>query len=272
MNPMFSRILKVLSTLIVAGLLSACGSSSTVDPFKPKRVIGLGDGFNDSTRAIAPTVADQLATNFGLGLGSVVNLGDSANGSISDLSRQIGLVTGGFTADDLVVISVGTIDVQNAANPANPTAISQVPELVRQIQWLLNHNVKHVLVMPILDVSRTPWGATNTFEQGSAAATNSSGLFNSEVLSQLADNFNGDVPNKVIYANSGTSPISSQFLSMSAPVPVWISPFNCFNRTTCTNGATAATSLFDTSDTYLTSVGNKWVGNHLYNATSLGWR
>jgi hypothetical protein len=265
MNPIFSRILKALCTLVVAGMLSACGSSSTVDPFKPTRVIGLGDGFNDSARAIAPTVADQVAINFGLS--SAVNMGQPTTGVIGDLSRQIGLVPGGFTSGDLVVISVGTMDVQ-----ARASASSEVPELVRQIQWLLDRNVTHVLVMPILDVSRTPWGVANNFEQGSAASTNSTGVFNEEVLSQLAANFAGRSPNRVIYANSGTSPISSQFLGMTASTPIWVSPFNCLKRASCTNGATAETSLFDTSDTYLTAAGNKWIGNLLYNATAQGWR
>jgi hypothetical protein len=270
MNSIFSRTLKALCTIVVAGVLTACGSGSTVDPFKPTRVIGLGDGFNDSARAIAPTVADQVATNFSLGLSSVVN-GGSTTATIAALSAQIDSVigSGGFTSGDLVVISVGTIDVQNSASP---TANNEVPELVRQVQRLLDYNVKHVLVMPVLDVSRTPWGVTNSFEQGSAAATNSTGTFNNEVLTRLSATFGGRSPNPVIYANSGSSPISSQFLSMTATTPIWISPFNCFKRASCTNGATADTSLFDTSDTYLTSVGNKWVGNLLYNATAQGWR
>ena len=267
MTPIFSRTLKALSTLLLTAVLTACGSSSTVDPFKPTRVIGLGDGFNDSARAIAPTVADQVAANFGLGLSSVVNRG-STTATIASLSAQIDGV-GGFTSGDLVVISVGTIDVQNAASP---TANNEVPELVRQVQRLLNNNVKHVLVMPVLDVSRTPWGIAGSFEQGSTPATNSTGTFNGEVLSQLSANFGGLSPNPVIYANSGTSPISSQFLSMTATTPIWISPFNCFKRAGCTNGATADTSLFDTSDTYLTPAGNKWVANLLYNATAQGWR
>ncbi len=232
-------------------------------------MIGLGDGFNDSARAIAPTVADQVAANFGLGLSSVLNTG-SITAKIADLDSQITSVIGGggFTAGDLVVISVGIIDVQTNSNP---TANDEVPELVRQVQRLLNNNVKHVLVMPILDVSRTPWGAANSFEQGSVPVTNSTGVFNAEVLSQLAANFAGRSPNSVIYANSGRSPISSQFLGMTASSPIWISPFNCF-KTPCSNGATADASLFDTSDTYLTPAGNKWVGNLLYAATSQGWR
>lgn len=264
MNPIFSRTLKALSTLLVAAVLSACGSSSTVDPFKPTRVIGLGDGFNDSAQAIAPTVADQVATNFGLS--SASNRG-STTATIASLSAQIDSVigSGGFTSGDLVVISVGTIDVQTLASP---TANNEVPELVRQVQRLLNYNVKHVLVMPVLDVSRTPWGIAGSFEQGSAPATNSTGVFNGEVLTQLSANFGGRNPNPVIYANSGTSPISSQFLGMTASTPVWVSPFNCFD---C-SGST--TSLFDSSDddTYLTSAGNKWIGNLLYNATAQGWR
>ncbi len=270
MNPIFSRTLKAMCTIAVAGVLTACGSGSTVDPFKPTRVIGLGDGFNDTARAIAPTVADQVAANFGLGLSSVLNKG-STTAKIADLDSQITSVigSGGFTAGDLVVISVGTIDVQTSRNP---TANDEVPELVSQIQRLLNNNVKHVLVMPILDVSRTPWGATHTFEQGSVPATNSTGVFNGEVLSKLAASFGGRTPNPVIYANSGTSSTSSQFLGMTASSPIWVSPFNCFKLSSCTNGATADTSLFDTSETYLTPAGNRWLGNLLYYATSQGWR
>ena len=270
MNSTISRTFKALCLIAVSVVLTSCGSGSTVDPFKPTRVIGLGDGFNDSARAIAPTVADQVGANFGLGLSSVVNVG-STTATIASLSTQIDSVisSGGFTSGDLVVISVGTIDVQSFASP---TASNEVPELVSQVQRLLDYNVKHILLMPVLDVSRSPWGAANSFEQGSASATNSTGTFNSEVLSQFSANFGGRSPNTVIYANSGTSPISSQFLSMTASTPIWISPFNCFTRASCTNGATADTSLFDTNDTYLTAAGNKWVGNLLYNATAQGWR
>ena len=267
MNSIFSRTLKTLCTIAVVGVLVACGASSTVDPFKPTRVIGLGDGYNDSNRTLAPTVADQVATNFGLGLSSVVNLG-STTGTISSLSGQIGQVTGGFTAGDLVVISVGAIDIKNTATTPNPTAISQVPELVSQIQWLLVHNVKHVLVMPTLDVSRTPWGATHT--------TESTAEFNGKILMQVGDSFGGRSPNPVIYADVGLSPISSQFLSMTASTPFWYSPFNCFDfhSGTCSGSSTVSTSLFNTatSDIYLTSAGNQWLGNLLYNATAQGWR
>jgi hypothetical protein len=270
MNPIFSRTLKALCTIVVAGVLTACGAGSTVDPFKPTRVIGLGDGFNDSARAIAPTVADQVAANFGLGLSSVLNTGSptSPTAEISGLSAQIDSVIagGGFTAGDLVVISVGTMDVQAGKDP---TANTEVPELVRQIQRLLDQNVTHVLVMPILDVSRTPWGIANP----SVVAAGATATFNREVLNRVGDSFGGRSTNPVIYADGSLSPISSQFLSMTDPSPLWVSPFNCFAVTTCTNGADAATSLFATStSTYLTPDGNKWVGNLLYNATAQGWR
>jgi hypothetical protein len=259
MNPIFSRTLKALCTIVVAGVLTACGAGSTVDPFKPTRVIGLGDGFNNRIVA-STTVADQVAINFGLS--SAVNLGSAAAG-IAGLSGQIASVND-FNAGDLVVISVGTIDVQNVADP---TAV--VPVLVQQIQSILNKSVKHVLVMPILDVSRTPWNTT----ANPSVAADATAIFNREVLNQVGDSFGGRSTNPVIYADGGLSPISSQFRSMTAPSPIWVSPLNCFEPTSCTNGATAATSLFaTTTSTYLTPAGNKWVGNLLYNATAQGWR
>ena len=267
MNPIFSRTLKALCTIVVVGVLTACGSGSTVDPFKPTRVVGLGDGFNDSARAIAPTVADQVAAKFGLGLSSVLNTGLPA-AEISGLSAQIDSVIagGGFTAGDLVVISVGTMDVQAGKNP---TANTEVPELVRQIQRLLVQKVTHVLVMPILDVSRTPWGIANP----SVVAAGATATFNSEVRGRVGDSFGGRSTNPVIYADGNMSPISSQFLSMTDPfTPRMVLPFTCFKVDVSCAGATADNSLFHTSDTYLSIAGNKWVGNHLYNATSQGWR
>jgi len=71
MNPIFSRILKALCTLAAVALLSACGSSSTVDPFKPTRVIGLGDGYNDVNATVregstTDTVVQQVAASITL--------------------------------------------------------------------------------------------------------------------------------------------------------------------------------------------------------------
>jgi hypothetical protein len=166
---------------------------------------------------------------------------------------------------------VGTIDVQNAASP---TANNEVPELVRRIQWLLDHNVKHILVMPVLDVSRTPWNvAPHTVVTADKTAT-----FNSTVLTQLGANFGQRSPNPVIYADNSYSPISSQFLSMTASTPIWVSPLNQYNFNGCsTNCSNNTTSLFDntnggSSDTYLTTAGMQWAGNLLYAATAQGWR
>ena len=47
MNPIFSRTLKALCVMSAAVLLTACGgASSTIDAFKPTRVIAFGDGFS----------------------------------------------------------------------------------------------------------------------------------------------------------------------------------------------------------------------------------
>ena len=87
MNQIFSRTFKALCTVALVALLSACGASSTVSPFAPTRVIGLGDGYNDvgssGTRSFTvtgtnevATVVEQLAAYFGVGsLPSYVDVG-----------------------------------------------------------------------------------------------------------------------------------------------------------------------------------------------------
>ena len=279
MNPIFSRTLKALCAVTAAVMLSACGgASSTIDPFHPTRVVGLGDGYNDETATVddattTRTVVGQVAAYFGQS-----NIESRAEGEkrIRDLSGQIGAVTGGFSSGDLVVITVGTFDVIAGADPA-----TEAQTLVTQVQSLKNAGVKHILIMPVLDVSRTPWGRANSF---STTATNT---FNTAVLTALSSAFGGQSPNTVIYANA--TGVTSLFLTATSTTT--FSPFTdtgyngtalgttpaCGSTTLlagCASGsanASYSTMLF-ANGIHLTPAGNRWVAAYLYNATHQGWR
>ena len=279
MNSIFSRTLKALCAVTAAVMLCACGgASSTIDPFHPTRVVGLGDGYNDETATVddattTRTVVGQVAAYFGQS-----NIESRAEGEkrIRDLSGQIGAVTGGFSSGDLVVITVGTFDVIAGADPA-----TEAQTLVTQVQSLKNAGVNHILIMPVLDVSRTPWGRANSF---STTATNT---FNTAVLTALSSAFGGQSPNTVIYANA--TGVTSLFLTATSTTT--FSPFTdtgyngtalgttpaCGSTTLlagCASGsanASYSTMLF-ANGIHLTPAGNRWVAAYLYNATHQGWR
>lgn len=285
MISIFSRPLKTLCTIMAAVVLTACGgASSTVDPFKPTRVVGLGDGYNDirtATGGAAPTVrtgagttssvVEQVAAYFGQS--NVVSYA-TVGARIGDLAAQIDSV-GGFSAGDLVVITAGTFDVKASAVPA-----TEAQTLVTQVQRLKTAGVKHILIMPVLDVSRTPWGRTNSFD------TTVTNTFNTAVLTALSTAFGGQSPNTVIYANA--SGVTSLFLtatSVATYSPFTDTGYNGTSATTpaCGNAAafvgcdaTAITTPYTTmlfaDGIHLTPAGNRWVAQYLYNATAQGWR
>ena len=283
MNPIFSRTFKALCSIAIVGLLSACGASSTVDPFKPTRVIGLGDGFNDATATVddgttTRTVVGQVAAYFGQS--NLVSYA-SASARIADLATQINSV-GSFSSGDLVVIAVGTFDVMAVANPA-----TEAQSLVTQVQRLKTAGVAHILIMPVLDVSRTPWGRANTF---STSATNT---FNEAVLLALSTAFGSQTPNSVIYANA--SGVTASFLTMTTTSVAVLSPFTdtgfsstvpagttpaCGDATLFTGCAASVptsanrpyTTMLFANGIHLTPAGNRWVAQFLYNATAQGWR
>ena len=292
MNPIFSRTFKALCSIALVGLLSACGASSTVEPFKPTRVVGLGDGFNDPAATVndgttTRTVVGQVAAYFGQSnilykskAGAQIKA--SAGAPIADLATQIGDVIandGGFSATDLVFIAVGTFDVKAGTNPD-----TAAQALVTQVQRLKTAGAKHILIMPVLDVSRTPWGRVNT----STVSTTATNTFNEAVLLALSNAFGGQTPNSVIYANA--SGVTSQFLYVTSFAVV--SPFTdtgfsstvvagttpaCGNATLftgCTSAAANAsyTTMLFADGIHLTPAGNRWVASFLYNATAQGWR
>jgi lysophospholipase L1-like esterase len=292
MNPIFSRTLKALCTVSLVALLSACGASSTVEPFKPTRVVGLGDGFNDPAATVddgtaTRTVVGQMATYFGQS--NIVSKA-SAGAQVANLAAQIDAVVsndGGFSSGDLVVITVGTFDVKSATNAStavtNANAAAQT--LVTQVQRLKTAGVKHILIMPVLEVSRTPWGRANSFDPTATPAATPSvswtSTFNEAVLLALNAAFGGQTPNTVIYANA--SGVSSLFLTATSVAT--FSPFTdtglsgttacgvtTYNLPVCTPNTTAYTTMLFADGIHLTPAGNRWVAGYLYNSTAQGWR
>jgi phospholipase/lecithinase/hemolysin len=289
MNPIFSRTLKALCAVVAVSLLTACGgSSSTVDPFKPTRVIGLGDGYNNAnatvqeTGSTTGTVFEQVATYFGQS--NTVSYA-TPGARIGDLAAQINSV-GTFSAGDLVVIAAGTFDVKASATPA-----TEAQTLVTQVQRLKTAGVQHILIMPVLDLSRTPWGRANSFD---TTATNT---FNTAVLSALSAAFGGQTPNSVIFANA--SGVTSLFLTATSVTT--FSPFTDTGYNGTSSGTTPAcgtstlasgtsfttpsvvgcaasaittpyTTMLFADGIHLTPAGNRWVAQYLYNATGQGWR
>ena len=285
MNPIFSRTFKALCTVAVVALLSACGASSTVSPFVPTRVIGLGDGYNDETATVRESgsttgsVVGQVAAYFGQ---PNILIKASGGQKVVDLAAQIASV-GSFSDGDLVVITIGTFDVKEGS-----VATSAAQTLVTQVQNIKAAGGKHILIMPVLEVSRTPWGRANNFD---ATATNT---FNSAVLSALSAAFGGQSPNTVIYANA--SGVTSLFLTATSTtpyspftdtgydgtaagtVPACGNPLPLLGNTTIPVGCDATaistpyTTMLFADGINLTPVGNRWVAQFLYNATAQGWR
>ncbi|WP_353139234.1 hypothetical protein, partial [Limnohabitans sp.] len=187
-----------------------------------------------------------------------------------------------FSSGDLVVITVGTFDVKAGATPA-----TEAQTLVTQVQRLKTAGVTHILIMPVLDVSRTPWGRVNT----GTVSTTATNTFNETVLLALSTAFGSQTPNSVIYANA--SGVTSSFLTVTS-VAV-LSPFTDtgFNSTvvagttpacgdaTSFSGCAASvptaagrpyTTMLFADGIHLTPAGNRWVAQYLYNATAQGWR
>jgi len=197
MNPIFSRTLKSLCTVAVVALLSACGASSTVDPFHPKRVIGLGDAYNDvgsdgsgnapftvrGTSEVA-TVVEHVAALFNVGSdgtfkavqagfapqslastgvfsyaagGALINSGSN---SLADQIKQLDADVGhALNSSDLIVVAAGTQDIKATYSLAGAETAAGL--FAAQIQKLLEMGAKHVLILQPLELSLTPYAIRN---------------------------------------------------------------------------------------------------------------
>lgn len=180
MNPMFSRTLKALCTLAAVAVLSACGgASSTVDPFVATRVIAFGDGFNYvnssgaglstvQTGETDNTIAGRIAARYGIVVKDVALASTggfsyaSADARVSGVATQINTfltAAGGVVAKkDLIIIAVGNWDIKDAAATNDTAAIdTATTALVTAIQRLTSAGAEHVLVIPSINMARTPW-------------------------------------------------------------------------------------------------------------------
>ena len=183
MNPIFSRTLKTLCAVVVAGLLSACGSSSTVDPFKPTRIIAFGDGFSYvdgngyglstvQTNEVDNTIAGRIAARVGIVVKSVSSHPLAVTGGFSyasdkarvaDVATQIGSFltdAGGVVNDkDMVLITVGNWDIYDAVM-SGASMDTAATNLVAAVKRLTDAGAKHVVVIPAINMARTPWALT----------------------------------------------------------------------------------------------------------------
>jgi len=155
MNPIFSRTLKALCSVMAAAMLSACGgASSTVSPLNEKvtptiagsRIIAFGDALSDAGQSGARytvndggaggsmTLAERLAANFGFATMTPVStsstsiltggaysyayggaLINSGTGSVASQIDAFVNAVNTLTDNDLVVITAGQQDIVNAA-------------------------------------------------------------------------------------------------------------------------------------------------------------
>ena len=194
MNSIFSRTLKALCAVTAATLLSACGgASSTVDPFVATRVIAFGDGFNYVDGAGAGlstvqtgetdnTIAGRIAARYGIVvkrvadgatvLNPLASTGGfsyaTANARVADVDAQITAFLSSAASvakKDLIIIAVGNWDIYDAYTNGATSMESNASALVASIQRLTTAGAEHVVVIPAINMARTPWAVGNTLAQ-----------------------------------------------------------------------------------------------------------
>ena len=290
MNPIFSRTLKALCAVVVAGVLTGCGSGSTVDPFKPTRVIGLGDAYNDTSSAYTvlntntvESVVGQVGVLFGI---SSVDSRAQSGASISDLTAQINAV-GAFNASDLVVLTAGSREIREAYSAAtfDETATNTAAEaagvaLADQVKALLRAGARHILIMQPLEFSLTPLAYSDRTKYPRNLDSSPTVKFNAKVAGELQTyvSSQGYSENPVIYGGLG---LSSTFNTYVVNAYNGANTYFANLKDAKCGSATSLTgcSNLSSDDNYLfadgvnlTPAGNRWVAQYLYNATAQGWR
>ncbi len=260
MNSIFSRTLKALCSLLVVGVLSACGASSTVDPFNPTRVIGLGDSYNDMTAGQytvsgltgTSTVVGQIAALYGAS--DVISKARSdyePRDGVKGLAAQVALLGSLSATADLVVITAGTTEFVSGSS-----ASDFLLDLKGALNTLKLKGARHIIVMTVVDIHIAP---------GTIYGDPFS--FNSVISGGLRDYTDvvryGNVPRPDAFAYWASG------ASYCLPTANRTDPqIGCADGTG--NGSSAALFLAD----YLhpTPVGNQWIGQQVYNNTGGGWR
>ncbi len=194
----FERAFRILLAGALALLLASCGGgSSVVTDFHPTRVVVFGDAMADMKLGSGATGlytingdgstnnwVRQLASYYGLtpldvnvkakAHARITNNVDAVGGSAASVTSQISGWTGGFTANDLVVVSAGTSDLIAEGYQAVKASPSQTEsaatlnvqqaarELATQIRQLVTNGAQHVVVLSPYNMGNTPWATAAT--------------------------------------------------------------------------------------------------------------
>lgn len=188
-------------------LLAGCGSGSTYQPLSPGRVIAFGDALsavtatgeaafsvrNTTTLETDSTVASRMAAKYGIKLVAATP-GQAVTGSVSyantavaganvgqeriadmDLQIQDFLAHNTVRSDDLFVITVGSLDIYDAANgTGNLTTATQA--LTTAIKRLTDAGARYVLYVMPVNMARTPWGQNPSGFVGTPAGVTSAAV------------------------------------------------------------------------------------------------
>ena len=283
MNPIFSRTLKAMCAVAAAALLSACGgASSTVDPFVATRVIAFGDGFNyvdpngsglstvrtsvGTAYVTDDTIAGRIAARYSIVVKKVANPTTTvldatggfsyatANATATDVATQIQnfLDRNVVAKKDLIIIAVGNWDIKANAE-GNPTENinTATTNLVTAVQRLTNAGAEHVVVIPSINMARTPWATSSgisrtTIQNLSNTATTS---FNFSVNTKLGDAYRQD--RKPVLLLDPTA----DFNTFAGSVDVSGNPVGNFSGITLTNLSTAVCTTASPAEGCTTDVG-----------------
>jgi len=264
MNPIFSRTFKAFCMVAAAVLLTACGSSSTVDPFKPTRVIGLGDAYNDTgetgstpatvrgTGQTITTVVAQVAALYGAP--TVISYARSDYAGSADLLTQIGRLGSLSDAADLVVITAGTEELR-----ASVTGATFLGNLKSALDALKAKGAKHIVIMEVVDITTasSPDQATldfNTVVKGGLGG-----------YTDVARYGNMNRPSAYFPGWATTGPGATPYCVLPSGL-VGCALTDAGNQT----GDVATYFLAD--NLHPTPAGNQWLGIQLFNVTGGGWR
>ena len=261
MNSIIHRTFKALTALLVVAVLAACGSSSTVDPFKPTRVIGLGDAYNDtgetgSTPATVrgtgqvSTVVGQMAALYGAS--TVVSKARSDYAGTADLMTQINQLGGLSATTDLVVITAGTEELK-----AGVSGATFLNSLKSALDALKAKGAKYIVIMEVVDIT-------------TAASPDQSTLdFNTAVKAGL--NAYTDVAR---YGNINRPSAYFTYWGTTGATPYCVSPGSLTGcaLTDAGNQTGDVATYFLADNQHPTPAGNQWIGTQLYNVTGGGWR
>ena len=256
MNSMLNRTFKALCTVAVVTLLSACGSSTTVDPFKPTRVIGLGDARNDMTgtqytvrgtvaQVGVPTVVEQVAILFGVGNTAQSSVA-TGNSTVAHLNTQVGNL-GALQASDLIVITSGTAEFVAGGSGAAPAYLNS---LKTALDTLVSKGARHILITPVVD---TAVGVNADVVSFNSVVSGGLGQYTN--VARIANIERPEVafPNWATYTNT---------------------PYCGAGTAGCNYGAGVGDpALYFLADSVNpTPAGNRWIAQYLYNVTAQGWR